>query len=60
MESDRVYYLRRAAEERAAALVAPHPKAREAHLEMAAGYDLRVADLPAEDPPEIIRLVDVA
>ena len=60
MESDRVYYQRRAAEEREAALAASHPKARSAHIEMAADYDRRLADLDTQDTPNIIRLIDVA
>jgi hypothetical protein len=45
METDRVYFSRRATEEREAALKAVHPKVRQAHLEMAKGYDERLAAL---------------
>lgn len=60
MESDRVYYVRRAAEERTAALSAPHPKAREAHLEMAEGYDRRLQELGQQETANIVHLVGVA
>lgn len=49
MENDRGYYMRRAAEERAAALKAAHPKARAAHLEMAAAYDERLSAIAAAE-----------
>jgi len=39
MESDRAYFMRRAAEERAAAVSASHPGARRSHIEMADRYD---------------------
>jgi len=39
MESDSVYFRRRAGAERVAAMKAPHPSARQAHLEMAGRYD---------------------
>jgi hypothetical protein len=39
MESDVTYFSRRASEERQAAEHAGHPKAREAHLELASRYD---------------------
>jgi hypothetical protein len=38
MESDAAFFTRRAREERFAATKAEHPKARKAHLEMAARY----------------------
>lgn len=38
MELDRVYFARRAAEEKAAAMRAAHPSARSAHLDLAARY----------------------
>jgi len=44
MEGDVVYFGRRANEERIAAMKAPHPQARKAHLEMAERYaDLATA-----------------
>lgn len=44
MESDSVYFGRRAQEERVAAMKAPHPVARQAHLELADRYhELSVA-----------------
>jgi hypothetical protein len=39
MESDKSYFARRAAEERAAAERAPHPGAKHSHMEMALRYD---------------------
>jgi hypothetical protein len=39
MEGDKIYFRRRAADERAAAMKAAHPHAREAHLELAGRYD---------------------
>ena len=39
METDFAYFDRRAREEREAAMKAPHPEARKAHLEMAGRYD---------------------
>ncbi len=39
IEGDGAYFGRRANEERVAAMKAPHPKARKAHLEMAGRYD---------------------
>jgi len=38
MESDRIYFARRAAEEKAAAMRTAHPNARSAHLDLAARY----------------------
>lgn len=39
LESDHIYFSRRAHEEREAAMKAPHPAARNAHLGLAARYD---------------------
>ena len=39
MEGDANYFIRRASEERLAAMKAAHPSARQAHLKMAARYD---------------------
>ena len=39
MESDATYFRRRATEEKAAALKALHPQARQSHLKMAERYD---------------------
>jgi hypothetical protein len=39
MEGDANYFIRRANEERQAAMRAAHPSARQAHLKMAARYD---------------------
>ena len=60
MESDRAYFVRRAAAERAAALSAVHPAARASHLEMARRYDERLNALAAGDGRPDLKLVDVA
>ena len=60
MESDRTYFLRRAAAERAAAMSAVHPMARAAHLEMARRYEERLNELAAADGRPDLKLVDVA
>jgi hypothetical protein len=39
MEGDFVYFGRRALEERAAAMKAAHPAARQAHIDLAGRYD---------------------
>ena len=39
MDRDSDYFSRRAAEEREAAMKAPHPTARQAHVELAQRYD---------------------
>jgi hypothetical protein len=39
MEADFTYFRRRAQQEREAAMKAPHPGARQAHVEMAERYD---------------------
>lgn len=39
MEGDAIYFGRRASQEREAALKAAHPKARQAHLDLAARYE---------------------
>ena len=55
MESDAAFFTRRAREERFAATKAEHPKARKAHLEMAARYaDLASAieGRPLDDDPD--------
>lgn len=39
MEGDATYFSRRASDERAAAMKAAHPKARQAHLDLAHRYD---------------------
>ena len=60
MEADLIYYRRRSAEEAAAAEAAQLPRVREVHLELARGYDARVAELDAEQRRAQIRLVDAA
>ena len=60
MERDAVYYRRRLAEEKSAAIHATHPKVRAVHLEMAAGYEQRLAALDAGEEKVALRLIDVA
>lgn len=48
MESDAVYYRRRALEERQAAFSAPRGEVRDRHLEFAHAYDLRARFLLRE------------
>lgn len=45
MENDQVYFTRRAAEERLAAMRSANTVVREAHLEMARRYDERIVAL---------------
>lgn len=42
MDADRTYYMRRAAQERSAAIRASEAKARDAHLELARRYRARL------------------
>ena len=61
MERDLVYYRRRLAEEKAAALHAGHPRARDAHLEMSARYEERVAELEEAEQKKVpLHLVGAA
>ena len=60
MESNAVYYRRRMAEERAAAIHASHPRAREAHLEMSARYEERLSSLDMAERKTSEPLIDVA
>ncbi len=48
MNSDLLYFARRAREERAAANLAANDRARRSHLEMANAYEARVRDLQAK------------
>ena len=48
MESDRIYFTRRASEERSAAEKAANRKAREAHQQMAERYEERAHSAGAE------------
>lgn len=50
MEGDASYFARRAKEEREAAMKAAHPKAREAHLDMAHRYDDLADAIVSRDP----------
>lgn len=49
MEGDAAFCRRRASEEKAAAMKAAHPKARQAHLEMAARYEELAVSITARD-----------
>jgi|KBSMisStandDraft_5_1062788.scaffolds.fasta_scaffold09459_4 hypothetical protein len=60
MENDRVYYSRRATEEREAALKAVHPKVRQAHLELAKSYDERLAKMASSASSANVDLIGVA
>jgi hypothetical protein len=51
MEGDAAYFSRRAQEERRAAMKAPHPHAREAHLELAERYRQLAVAIDANDRP---------
>lgn len=52
METDAVYFTRRAREEREAAMKAAHPQAREAHLQLSRRYD-QVADVTKVAAPRL-------
>ncbi|WP_341633038.1 hypothetical protein [Sphingomonas agri] len=54
MESDAVYYSRRAREERQAAFGAAQKKVRDRHLEFALAYELRTRFLLGDPPVEIV------
>ena len=60
MQSDLAYYRRRADEETAAADLAEHQAARDAHMELAARYEMRVAALEAERRRADVHLVSAA
>jgi hypothetical protein len=49
MESDVIYFSRRAGEERQAAMRAEHPGVRQAHLDMAQRYDDLVSAIATRD-----------
>lgn len=50
MEQDVAYFSRRASEERAAASLAEHPNAKQAHLELAERYQEMAAAIDSSDP----------
>ena len=57
MESDTIYFRRRASEERTAALNTRHLRARQAHLEMASRYEDLVRAIVARErqlQPELV------
>jgi hypothetical protein len=60
MEADFTYFSRRAQQEREAAIKAPHPGARQAHIEMAARYDEFAAAIAAHHQTLDDRPLDAA
>jgi hypothetical protein len=60
MQADLAYYRRRAAEETAAAHSAVHQGARDAHIELAGRYEIRIAALEAESRRAEVHLVSAA
>jgi hypothetical protein len=60
MESEGTYCSRRAQEEREAAMKASHPKARQAHLELAETYEGRSRAVAANLRRSAMRLVSAA
>jgi hypothetical protein len=59
MDNDRLYYARRAVQERAAAMRSTHSRVRQVHLQMAAAYEERLVEIGHRER-EGIHLVDVA
>jgi len=55
MESDTIYFRRRAEQERAAATKARHLGARQAHLDIAARYDDLIAAITAHEEAQLQR-----
>ena len=49
MEGDAAYFRSRASQEREAAMSAAHPKARQAHLELAERYDDLAGSITAQE-----------
>ena len=60
MESDVLYFGRRASEERRAAMKAAHPGVRQAHLDMAQRYDDLVTAIAAREERLGLNLPSVA
>ena len=66
MENDLGYFRRRAAQERAAALWAAHPRAQQAHLVLAHEYDNLIGRLAANEreleidqPPALTSILQI-
>lgn len=57
MDSDVVYYTRRAIDEREAALAAETEKARQSHLELAKAYESRLIELRAKKTRSTLTIV---
>jgi hypothetical protein len=53
MQTDLKYFLKRASEERTAALQVRNPNARHAHVELAERYEERVRRLAARQEPRL-------
>jgi hypothetical protein len=60
MDADLAYYRRRSVEETAAAAAALLPRVRQVHLELAHGYDQRIAALEVEQRQTHLHLVTAA
>lgn len=60
MEADLAYFRRRLAQEKAAAEAAAHPKVRQTHLDLAAGYDGRIAEAAALERRDTMHIVSAA
>jgi len=60
MMTDLSYYLKRASDERTAAMHARDPRARKAHLEMAELYEARVRDMTAHHERIYVPMVEHA
>ena len=60
IEADLAYFRRRLAQEKAAAEAAGHPKVRQAHLDLAAGYDVRLAEAAALERRDTMHVVSAA
>ena len=60
MPNDLSYFLKRASDERTAALHARDPRARKAHLEMAERYEARVREISAHQERVVVPIVEHA
>lgn len=60
MDNDRLYYARRAVQERAAAMRSTDPRVRHVHQELAARYEERLVEIGQQERDAGIHLVDVA
>jgi hypothetical protein len=60
MQNDLIYYSRRAAEERRAAMTAANEKVRACHFELAEKYETRIKDLEAKSRRSSFHVVSAA